>query len=223
MPPVTAAVRSGNLNLVKLLVNAGANLNPVHFEKNEGLFIHSFEIENKLVSPMKMACYDSLPEMVFYLLEKGAIPKPEHLVTACNGGQECIDSPDGPTYQDKKTRIKIVEMLLTSGIDPNGIKTSSRSPIGEVVSYYDVDTVQLLLKAGAKPHLNKAFMAFREAWDNVEQQDKAKKIIRLFLDAGADLRDLHESWFSTFKKMDIATPEELDLLKKLEHTIAVAS
>ena len=217
--PLTAAVKSGNINLIRLLLDAGANINPLRPEKDEGYYILNYGEE--LVSPLKQACYDNYknsPEIIAFLLENGAILKPEHLITVCSQGYDLVATPEGALKRvDLNIRIINVEMFLNRGIDPNDPKFTTRDPLDEVNANYDVDTTKLLLKAGAKPQsLNKAFMVFRDAYKEYEKQEKAKQIIRLFLDAGADLRRLHAYWYKTFKEINIATLEEISLIEHLE-------
>ena len=165
--PLTEAVIRGELDIVRLLVNRGADING--FEGEEQRPIHA----------AAAACFN---DIFNFLLEQGAEVKgftdsqgntPLHAATGCG--------------------VEMVKVLLYRGIDPNAAGDHAGSVMKFAVTNGDAATIRLLLEQGADPNGNAndlrkpLHLAAREG--SVENA-------RLLIEYGADV-NAHDKYGNT--------------------------
>ncbi|MBA3720955.1 MAG: ankyrin repeat domain-containing protein [Parachlamydiaceae bacterium] len=190
--PLTAAAKSGNMELVKYLLKSGAKVNQKSFDKikpGSDLFISAM-VELEDISPLTLACRANNYEMVELLINKGATVKPIHLLSTCLN-----KSPIG---------VKIAELLLKKGVNPNDeiYVEGNRSPLEAAIFNRDEKLVKLLLDKGAKTQMGNSVLLseviyhWQQSKDSVsrdaeEAQTSYERIARQLLDAGADIEKLY--------------------------------
>lgn len=235
--PLAAAVRSRNMEAIRMLVNAGAQINPPGAENKKnpfGLDLFSLQIliGPDLSSPLSAACSYHCAEIVEYLLSQGAVPKVSDLLSACSSDLLLVCFP-GCDLAESESRNKILQMLLARGIDPNDPALRYKGyPLKKVVKRNDLQSVQLLLKYGAKPDVNKneeseLDEAIKNATRGIpgvydlklqsEFKEHAKQIACLLVKAGADISNLTETQLESLKEM-VKENEEIQVtIAKMEN------
>lgn len=130
--PLVEAARFGSLDIVKLLLKLGANI-----EQTEPLEEHT---------ALSVACAEAQLKVVQYLIELGA---------DVNYHQKRLSTPlrDAASGGEKK-RTKIVELLLQRGAEPNPVFYSQfGNPVScliiDICDAANTDTVQMIIDAGA--------------------------------------------------------------------------
>jgi ankyrin repeat protein len=161
--PLLYSAREGCLECVRILAEAGADLNLADPER---------------VSPLLLAVLNMRFDVAAYLIQKGANPNkwdwygrtPLYIAVDVNtvprGGR-----PDQPSL-DETTSLQVIEMLLNAGATPNfqlkmaapmrnigndrgldRILTIGTSPLLRAAKAMDVPAIRLLLQKGADPNL----------------------------------------------------------------------
>lgn len=131
--PVIVAARHGRLEILQLLVNAGANINALDRKKRDVLNI---------------AITTRNPELARVALELGADPT---LVTSVYDGGAII-------YGSAKGAVEIVEMLIKAGAPLNRVNNLGWTPLLEVAilgngSGKYISIANILIEAGADPSI----------------------------------------------------------------------
>ena len=124
--PLTEASMYGSLPIVRLLVEKGADVNPSGS------------------SPLYWAAGSGEPELVRYLLSKGA---------QIEGEEGALDTP--LAYAAEEGDLEIMSLLLKAKADPNGRRAQppGGGPLRKALIKGGEEAVDLLLKAGADPNL----------------------------------------------------------------------
>jgi ankyrin repeat protein len=161
--PLLYSAREGCLECVRILAEAGADLNLADPER---------------VSPLLLAVLNMRFDVAAYLIQKGANPNkwdwygrtPLYIAVDVNtvprGGR-----PDQPSL-DETSSLQVIEMLLNAGANPNfqlklappmrnigndrgldRILTIGTSPLLRAAKAMDVPAIRLLLQKGADPNL----------------------------------------------------------------------
>ena len=132
------AARSGNLELVKLLVEAGADVNKLSLVAEKSA-------EDRLLVPVMRICLD-YPEIIKYLLKSGANPNAIVIREQTLLAHAVVDKKD-----------EAVKLLLEAGANPN-VQVEPDGEPGETVSVLEFASntgnkalVLLLLEKGAAP------------------------------------------------------------------------
>ena len=126
--PLHYAMRSGQLSIVKALVEAGAQIDNKNFYND---------------TPLSVACQLGHLEIAEYLIEKGAnihgVDKQQRtpLIRACQNGQ-----------------IHVVSMLLRRGVNANFCDLSGNTALHYACAYGWIDIVKLLVES-AKADVNR--------------------------------------------------------------------
>lgn len=121
---VFVACETGNLELTRLLVRHGANLQS--YCKN--------------ATPLSAACFGNHPELVSYILTK----TPRHLVDFC--------PPAGNTALIKSVvcaNLDAVRQLINYGADPNRRGMSAMTPLHHAAEHGQIAITKLLIRHGA--------------------------------------------------------------------------
>jgi len=126
MTPLLIAIYNKNIELVKLLVEKGANL-----EK-------SFKIENQDLTPLNYSIKLENIEILKYLVEKGADIE--------------LNSP--LTYAISSEKEKIVEYLISKGVKLEYLEDEN-CPLIKAVKSQNFEIINMLVKAGANLHCQK--------------------------------------------------------------------
>lgn len=125
--PLSLAIRNGNIECVRLLIESGSDLNPAAADK----------------TPLQIACdtYKCSVEMVQLLLESGAHVIPPQDSSRLTVLQLAVD----------QSRTDIVRLLLQWKADPNTFTTSESGTALQIAcsSYSDAEIAELLIAKGA--------------------------------------------------------------------------
>jgi len=194
---LTLAAREGCLEIVKVLVEAGADVSAIetnHFDC--ALFGAAFEGHEEVVNylypltnpELRPAAKEELPEGI--RLRKIADEADPSAISLSNAVMGC-------------DRDRVREIFAT-GVDVSGFDNSCCTPLFWAVRWHDTETVQLLLEAGADPNKGMAedghtpLMAVPVTYDEEDCMVACEESVRvclLLLEAGADVnaRD-REGW-----------------------------
>lgn len=157
------AISRNKINIVKLLLDKGANVNLVNPANGE--------------SPLSSAVANKSVEIVEMLLKAGANPDRANIDKL---------TPLGAVMGNDETSAKIVKLLLAAGANPNQRAGLDGDMV--LVSWSrqgHTEIVKLLLAAGADPD-SKDSEHFFETSLFVASRDNYKEIVKLLLEAGAD-------------------------------------
>ena len=200
------AAKYGRVEDVRYLLNKGANPNALR-EAIIGHFPYKVEYYNRSQGPEYLPrAYRRQIEIVKLLLEAGAKANARALNRATY-------------YGDRSGYGEIVKLLLEAGVDPNTQSDSGRfSPLKNAVKGGYNDIVKILLEGGADPNLGKAsfirpsplMIAIenvirgprKSAYGAADAQEPSRhvEIVKLLLEAGADLDVIGRSYLSPFAK-----------------------
>lgn len=214
-PPIVDAINGGNLAVVKLLVEAGADVNEIR--GNQAAIAHAAEsrfldIFNYL-EPLSDSVFVEqatalLPEATYYQQREDAltdlekelihavrrtdlktvrrlIPKKVNVNVINEAGYTPL------MYAVEKGKYDTTKILLRAGADPNRIGTFSRGtlPIIAAVGNADVSITKLLLKEGAE-----ANVCYRDktvwtvmVWVGLSLRRYLPELIDVLVAAGADI------------------------------------
>ncbi|TGL98038.1 hypothetical protein EHQ76_13475 [Leptospira barantonii] len=157
--PIALAVSNGNLDIVKILTENGAQINA----------------KPGRVAPLLLASHTNHPAIVKYLTKKGA---DVNFVSTVNGAtitalelacssnfmevaEALLDHGGNPNFsgqKDGRTPLflaamegnnDIIKLLLSEGADVNGRSKSGFTALFDAIGYNKIDTVKLLIKKGA--------------------------------------------------------------------------
>ena len=123
-PALYNASENGYLEIVKILINAGVDVN--------------LPVENGL-TPLHISSHKGHVKVVEALIEAGADPNSA--------------STDGKTplhFASLKGHVEVVEALITTKADPNSAKTDGKTPLHIASLKGHVEVVEALIEAGAK-------------------------------------------------------------------------
>jgi uncharacterized protein len=155
------AARSGHLDIVKALLEAGAAIDSLSWEDCRS-------------TPFLAAVDGHFPEIVKYLLEKGA---------DANGrdgdGISCL------MYAACSGRVDITKLLLEAGADPNASGNGKgQLPLCAAVMGGDRETIELLIEHGAAADLKEP--EGRDARETVATTVHGSPELLAFIDACAE-------------------------------------
>ncbi len=154
--PLIAAIRSGNLQVVKSLIQAGVAINPQNWDEpvplvvavengqldiitvlvEAGANVNKFDLEY-VTTPLGMAIEHERVDIVRTLLSAGASPE---------GGDECYT---GLVIAINKNNMKIFQMLLDAGASVNGRMEDDYRAIMKAALLGRLEMVKKLVEAGA--------------------------------------------------------------------------
>jgi ankyrin repeat protein len=183
------AANKGNLEIVKALVDWGADLEIAH--KGKTPLLHSYS-----------------PEIISYLLEKGA-----NVNTKDKAGQNSlmlqVGSKKNINATEWQKRIKIAKMLINHGVDINDRNLAGKTAIDIARSYDNREIEELLKEAGAKATFNEE--NFLIAVDRNEIEN-----VKFSLTEGIDANAKnHKNKTALIIAVETKSPEMVGLL--LEH------
>ncbi len=164
LSPLLVAARQGDLDSVKVLLGAGADVNAVS--------------EGDHTSPLLISVINGRYDLAKYLLDVGANPKlasdngvtPLYAVLNCQWAPKAL-YPQPRAYQQQKTSyLALMTALLDKGADPNarltkkvwysgynfdlsGVDESGATPFWRAAYAADVDAMKLLVARGGDPNI----------------------------------------------------------------------
>jgi ankyrin repeat protein len=164
LAPMHLAARQGELESVKALIEAGADIN----QRGAG----------DPVSPMLIATMNGQFDLARYLLDKGANPNlaqsngvaPLYAALNCQWAAKAL-YPQPRAYEQQHTSyLDLMQALLEKGADPNarltkkvwyaqydfdqsGVDETGATPFWRAAYASDVDAMKLMLKYGADPDI----------------------------------------------------------------------
>ncbi|KAF5686699.1 ankyrin protein 1 [Fusarium denticulatum] len=163
--PLIQAISEGDLDIVKMLIEHKATVDKREAPPSDGLSR----------TPLQVAVDWNRPDIVQYLLEKGADPDARDsdgipvIGSAVSGGHInmvqwlgdanadvnviCLDSKITPLHE-AYPHPEIVRLLLEHGADINKGNADSRTALNFAISKNSLATVQVLLEAKTKPDIN---------------------------------------------------------------------
>ncbi len=139
--PLTAAVSSNNLAMVKLLVAAGANVNAS---------------ADEFQPPLEVAVINGNLEIVRYLLEKKARA---NIKTSYGNLLHVIAQGREALYSGQKGRLEIAKVLVAYKVDPRERDSRGDLPFHSAVNTGHAALVDYFLDLGIKPD-DKGSMAY---------------------------------------------------------------
>ncbi len=192
------ACYKGNLDLVKMLVEAGANVDLPDACGTVPLVraIVSIHDTNEVVkylidcgadvnaclgesgTPLEAAVQEHAADIVKVLLDAGAAPRVSSekreasLLTASDWGD-----------------VDIVEMLLEAGADPNSHDEDNYTPLAAACRWGHAEAAELLLKAGANPHATDSCYNDSILMDAAEGNNP--KCIKMLLERNVDVNHVN--------------------------------
>ena len=136
--PLAAAAGAGNVEIIELLLAAGASVNQLGVDK----LGPEAEQESPL-TPLNWAAIGGHLEAVKVLLAAGADPN----IKSPEGGGGALLAATG------KNCPEIAKLLLENGADPNSATIDGHTPLEVPILRSDLGMAKILLEAGADPNL----------------------------------------------------------------------
>lgn len=193
------AVARGNLEVVKFLVENGANVNNTaflpldpqgrlgfHYDYVKVFTRKAIVVPNVRIyfSALVAAVYENQPEILRYLLKNGA---------DVNVRGQAWTALFNPVFTGKS---EIVKILLKNGIDVNSKDVLGSTALQKAVEKGDIEMAKLLLKFEADANITDNF-----GWNALHvaslfSRNASKAMIELMLDSGCDVNSLTDGGFS---------------------------
>jgi uncharacterized protein len=164
MTPLLFAARQGSLDAVKVLLEAGADVNQVS--------------GGDKTSPLVLAIANGHFDIALHLLNKGANPNassengvtPIYAVLNVQWAPKALYPQPRSYLQQKATYLDTMKALLDKGADPNarlkykvwysgynfdlsGVDEIGATPFWRAAYASDIEAMRMLVKAGADPHI----------------------------------------------------------------------
>ncbi|KAH7177288.1 ankyrin repeat-containing domain protein [Fusarium sp. MPI-SDFR-AT-0072] len=198
--PLIQAIAEGDLDIVKLLIENKATVDKREAPPDAGWSR----------TPMHVAVDWNRPEIVQYLLEKGADPDARDsdgipvIGAAISGGHSSVvqwlvdaNADVNVTYYNNKLtplheacpHPEIVRLLLQHGADINKVNEDSRSALNFSISANNLATVQILLESKTQPDLDAATI-HRDL--RIILPVGYIEVVETMLEAGVDVNNVNE-------------------------------
>ena len=182
LTPLLFAAREGNIETVKVLLDAGAPIGQAS--------------EGDHTSPMLMAAINGHFDIAKMLLERGASPNqmsdagatPLYATINVQYAAKSLYPQPTAQKQQQTTYLELMEALLKLGANPNarltkhlwymsynfdllGVNTTGATPFWRAAYGTDVPAMRLLLRYGADPHIATRKPAGRQRGDDAPAED----------------------------------------------------
>ena len=183
LTPLLLATREGHMESVRVLLDAGADVNQVS--------------AGDRTSPLLIATINGHFDLATFLLEKGADPRaaadnnatPLYAALNVEWAPKSLYPQPRAQLNQKTTHLDLMKALLEKGADPNlrlnkkvwysgysfdlsGVDESGATPFWRAAYASDVDAMKLLVAYGADPNIRTKRMAGRARAGDVDREVK---------------------------------------------------
>lgn len=158
------AIHNGDLNIIKLLIDKGADVNIIDSQGDMPIFIAVFDnldvvkllVENganinvkdrRNNTPLISACFHTNLDIVKYLIDKGA-----DINAVNNDGDNALSKVSYRqlyTNDNDNDKAEIAKILILNGIDINHINKSGNTPLFVSLRYRNYPVFKVLIENGA--------------------------------------------------------------------------
>lgn len=162
-PLMSAIEMTNDLEVVELLIDAGADINYVS--------------ETTGSSPLLMALSNPsiTTELISLLLDSGADPNPQN-----HGGYSVLS--DAFFYD---VDYEVFEELVLAGVELNEVDGEGGLPLNVAIYFTRTDLIELFLENGADPNIFDDY-GYNALMEEVNYFEPDPKVVEMLLDAGAD-------------------------------------
>jgi len=184
-PILAEAIRSGHVEIVDLLLDAGAS--PHTTQYGQPVILYATQLGDTLLiaTLLEHGANARTPGIATYAAGAGSVAVLEQLRRA---GADLREHGDAPLRQAAFSgRADAVRYLLSLGADPNAADENGVRPLGRAAARGGIETTRVLLEAGANPNLDSwtPLMGAAMSGDTV--------LMALLLEFGADAQRRDES------------------------------
>ncbi|KAH8660503.1 ankyrin repeat-containing domain protein [Xylariales sp. PMI_506] len=177
--PVAAAVVSGNCQLVRFLLDQGADIN--------------YQL---CLSTKTSSCLEREPTLLMRACEQRNMGMLELLLSY--GASPCQPQDTSIVAAAKHQEFQMMRILLNAGADINAVDDDGLSALWVAVDSEDETMVQFLLDEGASPNLSISTMEYRLPLVAAAQKS-TRKMAEILLSAGAELNAATEMFGSALQ------------------------
>ncbi len=167
--PLFVALRSGNIDILTLLLQAHADINVRNKDGYTVLALASLNNDVDMVDFLKAngAKYDSPHEELFFAASHGDVAEIQRILSAGmpagpgakpNGTRKLINEPSKDGYTAlmaaaSQGQTAAVKALIAAGADVNALNSAHQTPLLIAIGSKHKSTIMALLDAGADPNI----------------------------------------------------------------------
>jgi uncharacterized protein len=188
-PLLVIAAEKGEANIVRLLLNAGADPNARATRARQSMFHDDTTYDDDAGNAIERAIAYDRYDVVEYMLQRGANADAvmSHALSNERILRLLLDrgaNPNGPYLGEcvvhhslAEGNLKAVRLLLEYGADPNAVGWGKKRVILNALEYGRLEEARALLAAGATaPTHEEAVQAIDDAWLRTERPFRARAL-----------------------------------------------